>query len=378
MTSPGAGTAVHIDITELYHTPINTGIQRVERELIRHWPGPARLVPVIAGRTHFHRLPDGTVEALVSGTPLPQRRLDNLFSLLRQVRPEPSTFRLVNPELFFDPRRGQLYSNLIRRGVRGIGWLLYDFLPWLSPQDFGPGAARAGAAYLRTLRDIPNVAHISAQTRSDYAQRIMRGGGREGPVISLGGDGLSIPHQIFSPARRRYVALGTIEPRKNVGAILEAFDRFWREGGTAELVVIGMMRGGTQREAEWIRRFGGNPKFSYLGHADDAALCEVLEGARALVFASRSEGFGLPPLEALHAGIPVIASAHIPSIAMLPDAGQIRLQDPSPDAILAAVRAMENDQTAARMWQETSTLHIRTWRDVAQQFSEWAQQIQVG
>ncbi len=265
------------------------------------------------------------------------------------------------------------YTELARQGARGIGWLLYDFLPWLSPQNFAPGAARLGMPYLHTLRDIPAVAHISEQTRQDYEHRIMRGNGRSGPVIALGGDGLMIPRQSFTSARRRYVALGTIEPRKNVAAILEAFSKLWSEGSNAELVVIGKMLGGTAREAGWLRRFENEANFRYLGDADDTILREMLQGARALVFASRSEGFGLPPLEALHAGIPVIVSDNIPSITMLPASGQIRLRNPDATEIAAAVREMEDDATAARLWQEAASLQVRTWRDTAHEFADWAQ-----
>ena len=363
---------VHIDVTELLRHPIRTGIQRVERELIRHWPGPSRLCPVVAGRTGFYRLPDDILPALAAGEAISKRPI---YRLLHPLRPDPATLRLVNAELFFDPRRAGLYADLARRGARGVGWLLFDFLPWLTPQDFATGAARLGMPYLRTLRDIPAVAHISEQTRYDYEKRIMRGHGRRGPVIALGGDGLAIPRQVFAPTRRRYVALGTIEPRKNAAAILEAFAKLWREGSSAELVVIGTMRGGTASEAGWLHRLGGEPNFRYFGNADDAKLREVLKGARALVFASRSEGFGLPPLEALHAGIPVIVSANVPSIAMLPPSGQLRLLDLSATEIAAAVREMEDDATAARLWQEAASLRIRTWRDTAREFADWAQQL---
>jgi len=368
---------VHIDVTELLRNPIRTGIQRVERELIRHWPGPARLVPVIAGARGFQRLSPEILPSLAAGAAIRQGPLDRLLRLLRPMPRNPATLRLVNAELFFDAGRAGLYADLVRGGARGVGWLLYDFLPWLTPQDFPPGAARFGMAYLRTLRLIPAVAHISEQTRADYERRIMRGHGSRGPVIALGGDGLAMPRQEFTPARRRYVALGTIEPRKNVAAILEAFARLWQDGSSAELVVIGMMRGGTAREAEWLARLAGEANFRYLGVADDARLREVLRGARALVFASRSEGFGLPPIEALHAGIPVIVSAHIPSIAMLPPLGQIRLAEPCAAAIEAAVRALEDDGTAARLWQEAASLQIPTWRDSARAFAEWAQDLPV-
>jgi glycosyltransferase involved in cell wall biosynthesis len=363
---------VHIDVSELLRNPIRTGIQRVERELIKHWPGPSRLCPVAVGPTGFYRLPEEILPALVAGEAVSNSPSDRV---LHPLRPDPATLRLVNAELFFDPRRAALYADLLRQGARGVGWLLYDFLPWLTPQDFSPGAAGLGMPFLRTLRDIPAVAHISEQTRNDYETRIMRGHGRRGPVISLGGDGLAISRQTFSPDRRRYVALGTIEPRKNVAAILEAFSKLWHEGSNAELVVIGKMLGGTEREAGWLHRFENEPKFRYLGDADDSTLSEILRGARALVFASRSEGFGIPPLEALHAGIPVIVSANIPSIAMLPPSGQLRLHDPDATAIAAAVRELEDNATAARLWQDAASLQIRTWRDTAREFADWAQQL---
>jgi glycosyltransferase involved in cell wall biosynthesis len=358
-------TAVHIDVTNLLRDPIRTGIQRVERELIRHWPGNSRLVPVIAGRRHFRVLPREVLTALVDGTPVRHH-----FPFARMLRADPARLRLLNPELFFDPGRARLYDELIHARAGWIGWLLYDFLPWLAPNYFHPGASTQGMPFLATLREVPNVAHISAQTRHEYAARIMRGHGRDGPVVSLGGDGLGLERQKFSPGRRLFVALGTLEPRKNVAAILEAFGELWARGQNAELVVIGMLRSGTTREAELLHRFRNEKRLRYIGTADDATIRAVLGEARALVCATEAEGFGLPPLEALHAGIPVIATA-MPSLDMLPPCGQIRLAEAKPPAIAAAVETMLDDATAASLWREAASVKVRSWQDFAHDVADW-------
>jgi glycosyltransferase involved in cell wall biosynthesis len=360
---------VHLDISELVRNPIGTGIQRVERELIRHWPGSSALVPVIASPAGFRTLPRDTLATCVAGaSPSRWRRL---AAMVRPLRADPAGLRLLNPELFLDAVRARCYTDLIAAGAGAVGWLLYDFFPWLCPQYFDPGAPHRSMSYLQALRVVPHVAHISEQTRCDYEQRIMRGRGRRGPVIALGADGIGLPRQHFSPHRNRYVALGTLEPRKNVAAVLEAFAGLWAEGCTAELVVVGMMREGAQREAMWLNRLRAEPGLRYLGHADDATLRELLAGARAMVFTSEAEGFGLPPVEALNAGIPVIVSARIPSIAMLPPGGQIRLERADAAAVAAAVRSLQDDATAARLWREAAALPTRSWRDFAAEAAGW-------
>lgn len=358
-------TAVHIDITNLLREPIRTGIQRVERELIRHWPDGSRLVPVVAGRRHFRVLPRAVLDALAADVPVRPRLL-----LAPTLRATPGRLRLLNPELFFDAGRARLYAAMIRARAGWIGWLLYDFLPWLAPGFFHPSAPTAGMPFLAALREVPHVAHISAQTRREYEARIMHGTGRAGPVVSLGGDGLGLPRQDFAPRRRLFVALGTLEPRKNVAAILEAFGRLWARGRDAELAVIGMLRAGTGPEAALLHRFRDERRLRYIGAADDATVRATLAEARALVSATEAEGFGLSPLEALHAGIPVIATDQ-PSLDMLPAQGRIRLAGPDPAAIAAAVETMLDDEAAAALWREAALLKLRTWRDFARDVADW-------
>lgn len=359
--------AVHIDLTELVASPIRTGIQRVERELIQHWPAGAPLVPVVASHGGFAPISDAALAACLEG-----RRPRLLAPAQCIAGPD---LRLLNPELFADTARAGCYHALFAAGTAAVGWIVYDFLPWLRPQDFLPDAARHNMPYLRTLAEVPNVAHISAQTRADYEQRIMRGHGRPGPVISLGHDGLALERQHFRPDRHSYVTIGTIERRKNLAAVLEAFAGLWEQGCPAELVVIGRLLDGCEREVAWLEKLRGDKRLRYLGPADDATLCQTLAGARALVTASVAEGFGLTPVEALHVGIPAIVWPHIPSLEQASPAGQIRLAAPTAEAIAAAVRQMEDDSFAANLWAEAETFPPRLWRDFVAEVADWMQSL---
>ncbi len=277
---------------------------------------------------------------------------------------------LVNPELFFDPHRARFYEGLAGRR-RDVFWLVYDFLPFLQPQWFDQGASRTAMHYLRALRSVPRVAFISEHTRQDYRQRVMRSTERDGPVIVLGGDGLGLETQRFDPTRDGYVVLGSLEPRKRAAAVIEAFVALWAEGCRSRLTVIGRLLPHAAAEIALLEKVQHQPLFRHLPEASDAAVRGELRRARAMIFASEGEGFGLPPFESLHCGIPVIVAADLPSTGMLPSHGQLRLDRITPAAIAEAVRLVEDDGAARALWDAAASLHVPSWRDFAQTLAGW-------
>ncbi len=108
---------------------------------------------------------------------------------------------------------------------------------------------------------------------------------------------------------RVYLTVGTIEPRKNHELMLDAFERLWAEGGQARLMMFGRLGWRSDRLARRIRR---HPQFGqrlmWFESGSDAELDYAYRHASALIFASRCEGFGLPLVEAMQYGLPVIAS----------------------------------------------------------------------
>ena len=369
-----------LDITELIGHPLRTGIQRVERELIRHWPGPSRLVLCVFDPIPgcLRVVPDIAATILTarsdtSRLAVAQERAA-LQALLQGEAPVPvphGAGPVVNAELFFEPRRVSFYESLAQQGRRDIFWLVYDFLPFLEPRWFEQGTGRAAMPYLRALRRMPRVAFISEHTRRDYLHRVMRSTRLDGPVIVLGGDGLQLETQRFGPERDGYVALGSLEPRKRVAAVLEAFAAVWAQGSRARLTLIGRVLPHARREIALLNGLEEQGLLQHLPDASDATVREALRRARALIFASEAEGFGLPPFEALYCGIPVVVGPGVPSVEMLPPHGQIRLDRVTPDSIAEAVRGLQDDARAARLWEDVGLLDVPAWRDFAAALAKW-------
>lgn len=362
---------VHLDISQLVLDPGRTGIQRVERELIRNWPQPGGLVPCRfdPGNGTIRELSPRILDELCGDVPAggieeDKRRLMPLLALGREL-PDRGA-RLLSAELFGDPARSALY----RRHGASAFWLVYDFLPWLQPQWFGARASLWLMPYLHALGRVGNLAFISAATKRDCASRILRRP-LDGPVIALGGDGLALPRQTFDPARRDFVMLGSIEPRKNPAAVLRAFKTLWNSGVNARLVMIGAVSHDAHEEKALLASLGHEPRFVHRGALPDAEIRHVLARARAQLFPSEGEGYGLPAVEALHAGIPVIVAATLPALEDWPGSGQIRLPAVDPAAIAGAVRLLLDDATAAKLWAEAAELAVPTWRDFARAVADW-------
>ena len=368
---------IFVDLTELTTHPLRTGIQRVEREILRRWSGPRPLVPCRfdSERLVFCALPDAVVEILTSDSKHSvEDETERLLPHLQKGTPISTTdlkAGLHNPEVFFDLQRAEAYRALCHEGTASVSWLVYDFLPFLHPQDWEPRTTERLMHYVRALRDVPRAAFISEQTRRQYVHRVIRKVGHAGPAIPLGGDGVAMSRQTFDARKRMFTYVGTIEPRKNVADILEAFELLWQQDVDVELTIIGRMESRSTREPAILERLKAEPRFRYLGHASDDAIRQTLQKTRATLFVSSLEGFGIPPYESLASGIPVIASANLPILDVLPPGGRVVLDEISPEAIARAVHQLLDDPFAERLWGEAASLQIPTWDGFVQTLASW-------
>jgi len=180
-------------------------------------------------------------------------------------------------------------------------------------------------------------------------------------------DWIGEPSDRVPPQDGYVLFVGTLEPRKNVGALLDAWEQLIGERRSLpRLRIAGGTRPGSE---EWVARLSRPPlreHVDYVGYVDAKARRPLYEGARLLVLPSHHEGFGLPVLEAMALGIPVVAS----TAGALPEVtGDAALLVPPDDtrALAEALRTVLNSPPLARDLGRRGLARARlfSWLDAA-------------
>lgn len=145
---------------------------------------------------------------------------------------------------------------------------------------------------------------------------------------------------------------GTVEPRKNLMTLIRAFEEVLRTTGLRPQLVIAGKIGWKQNELLRNLERSAN-KVKLTGYVSDADLRALYSSCRAFVYPSIYEGFGLPPLEAMACGAPVIASA-VPSVT--PNAARVI---PATDvhALTRSLLELLTDANARRTLSEAGLKH---------------------
>ncbi len=214
--------------------------------------------------------------------------------------------------------------------------------------------------YTMTARSIANADAIitdSENSRRDIARFFPRA---KAPVtvVPLAAHGrfkpLGIP-RAAAAAVAKYAGdapyllyVGTLEPGKNVDRLIRAFDAVAAEHPDYLLLLAGDKGWLIDRIYAAANAAGAKDRIRFIGHIADNEVVELMNFARAFVFPSLYEGFGLPPLEAMSCGTPVITSntSSLPEVTG-PDAA-INVDPRDEGAIADAMRRLITDDDLAQ------------------------------
>ncbi len=194
-------------------------------------------------------------------------------------------------------------------------FMVHDLIPITHPEYCRSGEHLRHAARMKmALKSAAGIVANSKETLRELAEFADASGLAMPPAVAapIGGadlPGSSAPSPVAGPY---FVMLGTIEPRKNHMMVLQVWRRLVETGGRAapKLVLIGRRGWDCENVSYMLERCTSLKDFvTELPKCSDSELSCYLRHARALVFPSFAEGYGLPLIEALSVGLPVIASS---------------------------------------------------------------------
>jgi glycosyltransferase involved in cell wall biosynthesis len=178
-------------------------------------------------------------------------------------------------------------------------------------------------------------------------------------------------------ADRYVLTLATVEPRKDHPTLVDAFAALGGALADVRLVLAGPDGWGAEALADALARSPVADRVTRLGWVDDAARADLLAGASVLAYPSRYEGFGLPPLEAMAAGVPVVATA-VGAVPEVVGDAAVLVPPGDPEALAEALRAVLLDaeqaddlrrrgraRVAAFDWDRTVDGLVDLYRDAA-------------
>jgi glycosyltransferase involved in cell wall biosynthesis len=277
-----------------------------------------------------------------------------------------------------------------RSGFPPVDWLAghHDIVQALHPLLI---PARTGAGFI-TIHDLDFLDHpvrTRAEIRRDYAALAPAHARRADRVVTVSGYTASEIVRRLGVDRSRIVVcppgapawtprpaaqvrgpilfMGTLEARKNVGVLLDAYARLRAARPDApELLLAGHA---PPAAAGWLSRIAAPPlagHVRHLGYVAGDRRQDLYRSASMLVLPSLLEGFGLPVLEAMTIGVPVVVSNRgaLPEVAR--DAGQIVAPE-DPDALAAAMERYLSDRSfySAAVDRGLARARQYSWRESA-------------
>ena len=186
-----------------------------------------------------------------------------------------------------------------------------------------------------------------------------------------GSDAAALAQLGIGPDAPLVVFVGTVEPRKGVASLISAFDRAAGAHRDAVLVLAGQHGWGHELDALATARH--RDRILVTGYVPTGTVPALLRRARAVAYPSLDEGFGLPALEALACGAPLVTTTGTPMAGLAGDAallvapGDVDALAGALDALLAGdpLLAARREKGRARVtgltWEHSAKLHVAAY-----------------
>lgn len=354
-----------VDVDFSARNRLATGIQRVVRNLAPRW-AQDHDVEMVRWRGHsYTRLSEDEAvragcESAFTDEPVPRRLIPWGTSVLLPEVPHPGHGARLGALAEFSPNRVAL-----------IG---YDCIPVISAELVEDIEREKFGEYLELVKYVDTIAGISHTAAEEFSGFVsaLAAQGLAGPTVSA----CSLPtvasvgpaaHDTARPAVPEVLCVGTLDMRKNQIVLVEAAEHLWREGLTFRLRLVGAKGaypGDLWKVIDALVEAGRPIEVDH--GVTDAALDRAYRDAHMVVFPTLHEGYGLPVVEALSYGVPVVTSDFGSTREIAEGNGALLVDPEDVGAVASAIRDLLLDEGLhAKLSEQARSRPVRTWDDYA-------------
>jgi glycosyltransferase involved in cell wall biosynthesis len=253
--------------------------------------------------------------------------------------------------IFFAPS-SYIIPAILPKKIKSI-FTIHDLISFLFPDSHNKKANLIEKLFLKkAAKKATKILTVSKNTKEDVV-KILKTDPRKINIISCAAgenfkpikkESLVDFQKKTSLPKKYFLAVGTLIPRKNYINLIKAFILFQKKFDNFHIVIVGGNGWNYEGIYKIIRDNHLTKKIHILGYLSEKSLINLYNLAQALIFPSYYEGFGIPPLEAMKCGCPVIASntSSIPEVVA--DAA-ITINPDSPEEIFNAMtKIIQNEK----------------------------------
>lgn len=375
---------IYVDVTVLTMATFVTGIQRVTREfavrLIENGAYEVVLLHYNAAKDTYYKIDNQTfADYYKNNIGVKQKMITKEAVALRQIC-DGAVFLDLDAAWMCRLKRSYLLPILKKQGARIVAHI-YDIISITHPQYCLERGVYNFMDYIAAHLQYADEFIVNAQATVCELEKLTSRLGLELPkctVVPLGADfrgketvrAEEVKRTLAEVADSRPFALmvGTIEPRKNHKLLIEAYDAKLKQAGL-NIIMAGYM--GWNME-EFEKKLNTHPDFGegiyHFTGLGDKEISYLYQRAKCLVFASYTEGYGLPIIEALQRRTPVVAA----DVPVLREVGGDYCawfeQDNAEELSEKILSVCKKDETDA--WETTGKIPVITWEESFKKMSK--------
>jgi glycosyltransferase involved in cell wall biosynthesis len=368
---------VAVDLRQFFSHPYASGVQRVLLGLLDNWPGDEAELVVLT--THEGRLYFVTPIAAArciracfdfagesSGTTDHLRRLVSA-ELQQHSRHEtswPEALFMVDRWLIAEPSADPALLKDWREASRVMPttMIFYDALPQTHPEFFESSESMHSSAYFRLAASMPAVVSISSHVAETLIGRLRNDSDRATSVALPGADHLAT-HTSSAPKTTTFLVLSTVERRKRLGVIIGGFSAASDAVAGLRLHVVGRPSTDSSTVHNAMGKKSGSRIF-WSSEVNDESLMQLATTSTALISIGE-EGYGMPVVEMLRRGCPVVFAGTQPAAELAEGAGAMRLKDASAESVAAAMVYLSDHARATALRSSIDVDRLPTWQQFA-------------